>query len=79
MGAYLAIVRGLITFANYVAQRLQQHHDEINGGNAKEVVINENTTKVLEAVSAPVSAAERDKLWSDNEQKFKTDSGSSNR
>lgn len=37
MTPYLAIIKGVITFANWVAQSLQQHHDELNGANAQKV------------------------------------------
>lgn len=42
MTAYLAIIRYGIQLANAIAQRLQQHHDEISGENKKTVEIAAN-------------------------------------
>ncbi len=70
MGAYLAIISGIIKFANYIAGSLQQHHDELNGANKQKVGDNEARNMVLGNITAPVSPAESDRLWDSNLAKF---------
>lgn len=65
MGAYLGIVSGAIKFLNFVAGRLQQHHDEINGTNAQKV--SDLTANAEQATNAAIiedhnAALDRDAL-----------------
>ncbi len=75
MSAYLAIISGIIKFANYIAGSLQQHHDELNGANAQKVADNEARNAVLADLTAPVSGVESERLWRDNKAKFGPNNG----
>lgn len=59
MGAYLAIIRGVITLANAIARGLQQHHDEINGENKIIAVENAQTAKAEVAASQELVDTDR--------------------
>ncbi len=73
MGAYLAIISGLIKFANYVAAGLQQHHDELNGAKAQRGADDAATIETIKAVSAPISKSSSNKLWELNKARFGDD------
>lgn len=73
MGVYLSIISGAIKLFNTIAQRLQQHHDEMNGATQQREVTNDATVKTLESVAAPISGADSDKLWELNKAKFGAD------
>lgn len=73
MGVYLSIVSGAIKLCNYIAAALQQHHDEMNGVTAQKEATDAANIKTLEAVGAPISKSESDKLWADNAKRFGTD------
>lgn len=75
MNVYASIVSGLLKLFNAIAQRLQQHHDELNGANAQKVATHDATDQVLKDVGAPIANAERDELWDQNRQKFGTNHG----
>lgn len=70
MGSYLSIISGAIKLFNAIAQRLQQHHDEMSGATQQREATNDATVKTLEAVTAPISQSDSDKLWDANKAKF---------
>lgn len=70
MGVYLQIVAGAIKLFNAIAQRLQQHHDEMNGVTAQKEATNEAIIEELKTLATPVTTADRDKLWDQNKTKF---------
>lgn len=75
MSAYLAIIAGIVKFANYIAGALQQHHDELNGANKQKVADNEARKQTLDALTAPVGNGVADKLWDENKARFGTATG----
>ena len=77
MFTYAKIVAGTIKLLNGIVAALQQHHTEIMATLVQKGATDAATIKELEAVSAPTTITERDKLWTDNQQKFGADGGPS--
>ncbi len=73
MFSWAKIVSGLVSFANAVMAALQRKQDRDAGAAAQRDVTNAATTKTLEDVAAPISDADRDKLWDSNKAKFGPD------
>lgn len=79
MFTYAKIVAGAIKLLNGIVAALQQHHNEVMATLVQKGATDAATIKTLEAVSAPVSNSERDKLWAETGQKFGSDSGPSSK
>lgn len=75
MGVYLQIVAGAIKLFNAIAQRLQQHHDEMNGVTAQKEATDAATMDELKALATPVTTAARDELWDTNKAKYGPSNG----
>lgn len=70
LSLYLSIIAGAIKLFAAIAQRLQQHHDEMNGAVQQEVKDATSRTKVLENLAGPCSPGESARLWTENKAKF---------
>ena len=70
MFTWASIVSGLVSLANKIMSAFQSKQDRDAGAAVQRDVTNDATTKTLEDVAAPISSAERDKLWEQNKTKY---------